>query len=176
MQLTLRHPLLGVGPGMFEVANAGFTEETTGHASFNAWHQTHNTFTQVSSEDGLPGLFLYCLTLLFCFRIVRSVEKRARQYPALSSVRHMAIALRLSLIAFTGTALFASTAYGYYLPMLAALCVALDRATAELFLSQIPSGSEQPKTMPQAAKAPAHFRPGTLGGTKKMTWKRSPSR
>jgi len=105
---------------------------STGRASFNSWHETHNTFTQLSCEDGLPGLFLYCLTLLFCFKIVRSAEKRARPCPALSSVRHMAVALRLSLIAFTGTALFASNAYMYYFPMLAALCVALDRATADL--------------------------------------------
>jgi len=123
LQLTLRHPLLGVGPGMFEVANADYIQETTGRANFNAWHETHNTFTQVSCEDGLPGLFLYCLTLLFCFKIARSAEKRARQYPALSSVRHMAFALRLALIAFTGMALFSSNAYMYYFPMLAALCV-----------------------------------------------------
>jgi O-antigen ligase len=175
LQLTLRHPLLGVGPGMFAVANAGYTEETTGRANSNAWHETHNTFTQLSCEDGLPGLFLYCLTLLFCFKIVLSVGKRVRQYPALSSVRHMAFALRLALIAFTGTALFSSNAYMYYFPMLAALCVALDRATAELFSSQMPPPSEQPDTMPLAAKALAQFRPGTLGGSKAMAWKRPPS-
>lgn len=175
LQLTLRHPLLGVGPGMFAVANADYTEETTGRASFNAWHETHNTFTQVSCEDGLPGLFLYCLTLLFCFKIVRSVEKRARRDPALSSVRHMAFALRLALIAFIGTSLFASNAYAYYFPMLAAFCVALDRAAAELFSSQMAPASEQPYTMPQAAKAVAQFRPGRLGGSRAMAWKRPPS-
>jgi O-antigen ligase len=175
LQLTLRHPLLGVGPGMFEVANADYTKETMGRASFNAWHETHNTFTQLSCEDGLLGLFLYCLALLFCFRIVRSAEKRAREYPALSSLRHMAFALRLALVAFTGMALFASNAYMYYFPMLAALCVALDRATAELFSSQMPPASEQPDTMPQAAKALAQFRPGTLGGSRAMAWKRPPS-
>ena len=140
---------------------------------FNAWHETHNTFTQVSCEDGLPGLFLYCLTLLFCFKIVFSVEKRARRYPALSSVRHMAFAIRLALVAFIGMAVFSSNAYMYYFPMLAALCVVLERATAELFSSQMPPGSKQPVTAPLAAKAPAHFRPGTLGGSKTMTW-RSP--
>lgn len=175
LQLTLRHPLLGVGPGMFEVANADYTEETTGRRNFNAWHETHNTFTQLSCEDGLPGLFLYCLALLFCFKIVRSVEKRTRQYPALSSVRHMAFALRLALIAFTGMALFSSNAYMYYFPMLAALCVALDRGAAELFSSQMPAASEQPDTMPQAANALARFRPGTLGGSRAMAWKRPPA-
>jgi Na+-transporting NADH:ubiquinone oxidoreductase subunit NqrB len=129
----------------------------------------------VSCEDGLPGLFLYCLTLLFCFKIVRSVEKRARRDPALSSVRHMAFALRLALIAFIGTSLFSSNAYAYYFPMLAAFCVALDRAAAELFSSQMAPASEQPYTMPQAAKAVAQFRPGRLGGSRAMAWKRPPS-
>lgn len=176
LQLTLRHPLLGVGPGMFAVANADYTEETTGRANFNAWHETHNMFMQLSCEDGLPGLFLYCLTLLFCFKIALSVEKRARQYPALSSVQHMAFALRLALTAFTGTALFASNAYMYYFPMLAGLCVAVERATAAQLSSQMPAGSEQPDTTPLAAKALAQFRPGALGGNKTMAWKRPPFR
>lgn len=157
LQLTLRHPLLGVGPGMFSVANANYVQELTGHQNFNAWHETHNTFTQLSCEDGLPGLLLYSLALLFCFKIVRSAEKRARQDSALSPVRHMAFALRLALVAFTGTALFASNAYMYYFPMLAGLCVALDRATAGHFASLKPAVAERSgavfDTRPRAARS-----------------------
>jgi len=173
LQLTLRHPLLGVGPGMFAVANANFVEMTTGRPNWNAWHETHNTFTQLSCEDGLPGLFLYCLALLLCFKIVFSAEKRARQNPALSSVRHMAFALRLALIGFTGTALFASNAYMYYFPMLAGLCVAVDRAIAKSFSSPMPAGPEQLGRTPQAATAAVQFRPGTLAGGRAMAWKTS---
>lgn len=171
LQLTLRHPLLGVGPGMFAAANADYTEETTGRPNWNAWHETHNTFTQLSCEDGLPGLLLYCLTLLFCFRIVFSIEKRVRQYPAMSAVRHMAFALRLALIAFIGTSLFASNAYMYYFPMLAGLCVAVDRAAAAQF-AQMSAASEQPDTRPQAAKTLAQLRPGRPAGSGAMAWKR----
>jgi O-antigen ligase len=170
LQLTLRHPLLGVGPGMFEVANANLAESTTGRSNADAWHETHNTFTQLSCEDGLPGLFLYCLALLFCFKIVYSVEKRARRDPALASVRQMAFALRLALIAFTGTAIFASNAYAYYFPMLAGLCVAVDRATAAQFSSQMPVGSEQPHATP---KALGQFGSG-MAGRGAMAWKRPP--
>src|ERR1022692_4572831 len=38
--------------------------------------------------------------------------------------------------------------------------------------SQIAPASEQPYTMPQAAKAVAQFRPGRLGGSRAMAWKR----
>jgi O-antigen ligase len=174
VQLSMRHPLLGVGPGMFATANADYTLEITGKQDWNAWHETHNTFTQLSCEDGLPGLFLYCLTLLFCFKIVISVERRARQYPALSSVRHMAYALRLALIAFTGTAMFASNAYAYYFPMLAGLCVAVERASAEQFALQPQPGSEP--AVPEPLKAPVRPRPGTLRGNQATAWKKPPSR
>jgi O-antigen ligase len=175
VHLTLQHPLLGVGPGMFQVANADYTEKTTGRSSFNAWHETHNTFTQLSCEDGLPGLFFYCLTLFFCYKIVFSVGKRVRQYPALSPVRHMAFALRLSLIAFTGTALFASNGYMYYFPILAALCAVLDRGAAELF-AQMPPAADQSNSMPQAGRPAAPFRPGTPGASRAMEWNRPPAR
>jgi O-antigen ligase len=171
LQLTLRHPLMGVGPGMFEVANANHTEATLGRSTYNSWHETHNTFTQLSCEDGLPGLFLYCLALLLCFKIVHSVNKRARQYPALSSAGHMAFALRLALVAFTGTAVFASNAYVYYFPMLAGLCVALERATTAQLSSQMPAGLELPYATTPAAKGLAQPGPGVLGG-KAAAWKR----
>jgi len=163
LQLTLRHPLFGVGPGMFSVANASYVQEVTGRPSYTAWLETHNTFTQLSCEDGLPGVFLYCLALLFCFKIVRSVEKRARQDPAWSSIRQMAFALRLALVAFTGTAIFASNAYMYYFPMLAGLCVAVERAAAAQLSSQM-AGSGPANTAQLAPKAVSRYRPGALAG------------
>ena len=149
LRLTVRHPVLGVGPGMFSVANANYEEVTKGRSDYNAWHDTHNTFTQLSCEDGLPGLLLYCVAIGLCFKIARSAEKRARQDPAMASLGHMAFTLRLALIAFTGTAMFAGLAYAYYFPMLAGVCVAVDRATA-------PQKSD---ASPQAATTRVQFQP-----------------
>jgi len=147
LELTLQHPLMGVGPGMFAVANADYTQETKGQPSWNAWHETHNTFTQLSCEDGLPGLFFYCVTLLLCFRVSFVLPRRAADNPALSAVGPMALSLRLSLIAFTVTALFTSNAYAYYFPMLAGVCVAFERAvTTELAAA---AGGAKPETGPQ---------------------------
>ena len=127
LRMTVRHPLLGVGPGMFQVANAKVMDEQ-GLPSWNAWHETHNAFTQISSENGLPAFFLYAAAMYFCFQIVRVARKRARRNPADAALDAPAFALRMSLIAFTGTALFTSIAYSYYFPLLAGLCVALERA------------------------------------------------
>ena len=174
LRLTVEHPLLGVGPGMFAVANADYVEATTGKPTWTAWRETHNTFTQVSCEDGLPGLLLYCLALFCCFKIARSAEKRARQYPAVSSLGHMAFALRLSLIAFTGTALFASNAYMYYFPMLAGLCVAVDRAITAEVAAQVTAGSAQPDAKPHAAKTLEQSRPGAPAANRVTAWERPP--
>jgi O-antigen ligase len=141
LQLTLRHPLVGVGPGMFAVANASFAEVTNGRPNWNAWHETHNSFTQVSCEAGLPALLLYCLTIFFCFKIVYSAGKLARENPGLAVLGHMAFALRLALIAYLGTSFFASVAYAYYFPMLAGLCVALERTCANQASALIPASA-----------------------------------
>jgi len=161
LELTMRHPLLGVGPGMFAVANADFVQEI-GRPSWNAWHETHNTFTQLSCEDGLPGLFLYCLTLFLCFKVVYSAGKPARDNPALASVGPMATALRLALVAFTVTALFASNAYAYYFPMLAGLCVALERAVkAETAQAKAETEEPAPQLLGRPAWMPARARSGS---------------
>jgi len=172
LQLTMRHPLMGVGPGMFAVANADYTQETKGQADFNAWHETHNTFTQLSVEDGLPGLFLYCLTILLCFQVVFSVSRRARNNPAMASVVPMALALRLALVAFIGTSLFASNAYAYYFPMLAGLCVAFERAVAAPFAAAPASPQPQPKQRVVAAE----LRPPVPRTGNVTAWKNMPSR
>jgi hypothetical protein len=169
LQLTLRHPLMGVGPGMFAAANAGLVE-TKGLPSWNAWHETHNTFTQLSCEDGLPGLFLYCGTLFLCFQIVGTAARRARNQPELEFVGHMAFTLRLALIAFTVTAIFASNAYTYYFPILAGVCVAFERAvTAQLAPLTVTQPPSQPR-YPVRAQA----RASQTGSA--IAWKNAPSR
>jgi O-antigen ligase len=63
IKFTLQHPLFGVGPGMF------FTMAEDADAKFNGkrkgtWQGTHNSYTQVSSELGIPGA-LACVAVIF---------------------------------------------------------------------------------------------------------------
>ena len=125
LRLTIEHPVFGVGPGMFPVADAAASEERDLPA---AWHETHNSFTQVSSEAGVLGFLLYTAAIVVCFSALRSVRKSALAHPELRSAGDMAYYLRLSLLAFTITAVFASNAYAFYFPMVAGLCAALDRS------------------------------------------------
>jgi O-antigen ligase len=137
LHMTLQHPLLGVGPGMFQVANAKDAEEQ-GHASWSSWFETHNAFTQISSEAGIPAVLLYGAALYLSFRVVRAARKQAKRNPACAALEAPALALRLSLIAFVGSAVFTSIAYQYYFPLLAGLCVAFERAMPEACPPAVP--------------------------------------
>ena len=125
VSLTLRHPVLGIGPGMFAVADAKDAEEQKRLA---AWRQTHNTYTEISSEGGLPALLFYLAALFFCFQTTRSARKFAAQHPELPALGDMAFCLRLSVLTFTITAVFASNAYYFYFPLVAGLCAGFERS------------------------------------------------
>ena len=123
VRMTFEHPLTGVGPGMFQVADAKDAEEKKHPA---AWHQTHNLFTQISSEAGFPALFLYIAALVLCFQTTRAARKFAMERPEQRTLGDMAFCLRLSLLAFLITSIFASNAYQFYFPLVAGLCAALE--------------------------------------------------
>ncbi len=50
------HPLFGVGPDQFAAA---VSQEAAGDGQQVPWLGTHNTYTQVSSECGIPALIFY---------------------------------------------------------------------------------------------------------------------
>jgi O-Antigen ligase len=154
LRLTFFHPLLGVGPGMFQVADAKAAGEKGIPA---AWHETHNTYTQISSEDGLPALGLYLAALYLCFKRARFARRIAKQYPELPFLWNMAFSLELSLVAFTITAIFASNAYYFYFPLIAGICAAFDRAvTAEVTALAARPRTPQPQP-PAVPRRPAPY-------------------
>lgn len=134
--LTLRHPVFGVGPGNFQPASA----QAYGNQLGSAWYETHNTMTQISSEMGLPGLFLFFAALFCCFRTVWRLSRwkppggqRVSQAAAdhIYFLNRMGSCLLLSLTSLTFTALFSSIAYHIFFPTLIGLCAALDMTANE---------------------------------------------
>lgn len=130
--LTLHNPLFGVGPGVFDVAQDLYSWKTRGHKG--AWQVTHNTYTEVSSESGIPALILYLLTLAFIWRATRIRRPRETVLsPRQAEIASAAFALRLSLVLFAVSALFASFAYQPQMLLLAGLAVAFQRTAATEF-------------------------------------------
>ena len=96
--ITAKHPIFGVGPGNFA--------EVSG-----SWHESHNSYTQMSSECGIPALAFY-LTILWCgFKNLRSVKKLPLKSKRLDILR---ICLRASLAGFVVGSFFASVAYHFF--------------------------------------------------------------
>jgi putative inorganic carbon (hco3(-)) transporter len=98
LTVTAQHPLFGVGPGNFTVLSGN-------------WHETHNTYTQMSSEGGVPALVLYVLILWNGFANLRSTK---RLVGTGLDLQMLASALRASLAAFVVGSLFANVGYEFF--------------------------------------------------------------
>jgi O-antigen ligase len=124
---TLEHPIFGLGLGNFEVASG----LQLGQPS--AWMGTHNTFTEVSSEAGLPALGLLLALLATAIVNMSKTSKVLSSNPVDSDLFLMARATLASVLAFVFGAFFAHLAYEYYLFYPIAIAVGIHhiaRATA----------------------------------------------
>jgi O-antigen ligase len=131
--ITLHHPILGVGPGNFPVEENDMARAEGKRRG--AWLGTHNTFTEVSSECGLPALFFYAGIVALSLKKTYSLYRRTKPYAELKEIGAHALGLNYSLIAFVVTGMFLHAAYTALLPVLAGLTVSLLR-TAEPLLPQ----------------------------------------
>lgn len=128
LRYTLGHPLFGVGPDQFAAAVNEEAERTGEHI---AWLGTHNTYTQVSSECGIPGLIFYLAVIFLCLGSNFRLYRRTRDDTDLSDVAALSQCLLAGTVVFAVSAFFFHMAYGAYLPALAGFTVALHSA-AEL--------------------------------------------
>lgn len=97
LTITATHPIFGVGPGNFP--------SYTG-----MWRVTHNTYTQLSSECGIPALLMFLLLLRRAFLNLYYLRKMPRT-PDKEELHLYASALGASFVAYLMGAFFASTAY-----------------------------------------------------------------
>ncbi len=135
VDMTLHHPLFGVGPGMFAEAVEDDFRQQNKRTTFLL---THNSYTQVSSELGFPGLFFYLAVIVCCFKATSAVTKasKAREGVRWANIANTAICLQMSLFAFAVTALFSSVAYQSLLPAIAGLCAVLYTSVQEEVVQQ----------------------------------------
>lgn len=130
--LTLQHPLLGVGPDEFAVAMAGDRAKI---GLRSPWLGTHNSYTQVSSECGIPALICYCAVLFLSFRTNLRIFRQSRDNPALKDVASLSFCLMAGILVYAVSTFFFHIAYSGGLPILAGFSLAL-RLAAEPLLSR----------------------------------------
>jgi O-antigen ligase len=141
---TLEHPFLGVGPGIFMEYQA---EAAKGNGERGMWHVTHNAYTQVSSECGIPALICYLGALTVTMVSVRKASKSSDQEMAL-----LARFMSVMIVGFSVCIIFLSLAYNVHILVLSALAVSMRlRLQAE---GALPGGEGSTQGLrPQAAVA-----------------------
>ncbi len=120
--VTLHHPLLGVGIGEFQDAEAGIA---SGEGVRAHWQVTHNAYTQMSSEAGIPAMICFVGLVFGSIGICLRLYHRARSVPSLHLISNMAFFLLLSQACLAAAMFFDSLSYTYYVPMLSSVTVAL---------------------------------------------------
>ena len=128
IDITLRYPIFGVGPDNFPTA---VFEDSKANGEAYAWLVTHNTYTQISSETGIPGLFLFGTMVFLAFRNVQKVLKITKREGLAPEpdIFRTATFLRLLMAGVYTAVFFLSFAYYPLVYILAALSVGLERVT-----------------------------------------------
>lgn len=146
IKFTLQHPLFGVGPNMFVVAENG--DAIAQGARKGSWLGTHNSYTQVSSELGIPAFCFFVAVIVMSIKNPYQLYRRTRGDPRTEDIGSIALGLHYAMIVYAVTVLFEHIAYAVMLPVFAGLAVALLR-TAEV---EIQRRLSQP--VPQVIGAP----------------------
>ncbi|MFN2501410.1 MAG: O-antigen ligase family protein [Pyrinomonadaceae bacterium] len=129
IMVTARNPW-GIGIGNFQIV--GFHNL-----------QTHNSFTQVSSELGILGLIAYLFFMISPYRKLAAIERTLFEADDLDWFYYLAIGLQASLVGYMVSSFFASVAYNWFIYYLIAYAVAFRRVykTEKGLTSETDSGS-----------------------------------
>lgn len=139
---TVTHPIFGVGPGQFAEYRWSTAKQ---EGVFKAALVTHNTYTQLSSESGIPALLLY---LAFLYGIHKTLRRawhmNSGSDPESRDYRLLIFNLEMSLLYFAVCAIFISLVH--YAPqfVIAGLALAVERLS-----------SRRPAPAPAPAPPPA---------------------
>jgi len=126
VQYTVQHPVFGVGPdqfGNFE-GSASMAEGRAGN-----WHATHNAFTQISSECGVPAFLFFVGGLgAACYSIFRTYRRATRE--GYTEIANACFCYLLAMVGFLTALVFLAGAYSFKLPAMVGLSVAISFAAA----------------------------------------------
>ena len=145
LNITAHHPLMGVGPGNFQVVQDKLAAARGERA---IWHVTHNTYTEVSSEMGVPGLIIYVALLVYAFKVLNSIVRTQYPGPTWKNLRQLARTLRTAFIIFLPVAFFSAMSYHPETPILAGLATALG------FMAQKQRAIDRASSAPITANEP----------------------
>ena len=163
IEYSLKHPIFGVGPGQFSNFEGA---ESKSLGVLGAWHSTHNSYTQVSSECGLPAMLFYMAAIAYAFGMLSKLHKQSRQREENKDITILALCVMLSFVGYFTIILFLNFAYFFYMPALVGLACMICYAGRRELASRAAIAAEQPAqpAMPWMAPRrmpvpPLHARP-----------------
>jgi len=145
IDLTLRNPIFGVGVGMFVVAE---DKDAKAVGRSGNWHGTHNTFTETSSEAGIPALLALVGILIFSWRDLRRLKanKGLALHPHKDEIKLGIMTLKLIFWSSVIGACFAHFTYSPVIPALAAQIYAFCRSVREEIAELEGAGLSSPRS------------------------------
>jgi O-antigen ligase len=117
IQATFTKPIFGVGAGNFVTYSGDVIRIAKG---------THNTFTQVSSEGGIPALIMFVMLLITGITRMRRMVRLCKGKPELAQEKSFASATIVSIVSFMVGGFFAHLAWEYYVYYLFLISVSLQ--------------------------------------------------
>jgi O-antigen ligase len=124
---SFKYPIFGLGPGNFNTYSGN-------------WHVTHNTYTQMSSETGLPGFILYMMILSCAIRNLQRAKRLTRRGTELGL---FAGAIQASLAGFLVGSFFASEGYQYFTYFLIVYTTAVYQIAKQKSREMLPVTQQQ---------------------------------
>lgn len=140
--VMIRNPLLGVGLHNFPIYSL------QGKLS-------HNSYTQVGAELGLPALGVYIMLIWSSIKTLARIERETYKNRRRSKYYGLAIGLEASMVAFIITSFFISVAFNWNLYYLVGFAVCLRRLYETDELPLAPAKESLTASGPPAGKAEA---------------------
>jgi putative inorganic carbon (HCO3(-)) transporter len=112
--VSARHPLLGVGMGNFPIYSIRNLV-------------THNSYTQVSAELGIPALIAYLMFMLTPLRRLARIARETFDARREARIYYLAVGLTASLVGYMVSSAFIAVAYWPFVYYLVGYAVCLHR-------------------------------------------------
>lgn len=123
LEVTWSHPIVGVGLGNFMVAE---NDKAKAEGRRGNWHGTHNTYTQLSSEAGIPAALFYLALFVLGWRALNRVKASIAGHPRQQEILTSVATLKLLLMFILAVGCFGHFAYLPFLTTLLGLIYGLS--------------------------------------------------
>jgi hypothetical protein len=122
IEITKKHPLLGVGPLMFADAADNLSRLETGRKG--SWQSTHNVYLEMASEAGIPACLFFIGSIFICVKLNYRAIKSCRGADEYRLLRAQSFCLLLATLAYATGITFCNFTFGPHLSMLVGLSAA----------------------------------------------------